>query len=92
MNQPLSDILIMTPFNSIGFQMNPSRESCETCLSRMSDANVIAMSILAGGYISLNDAVTYVRHCSGISGVAVGVSSLDHAENTFRKLQELASA
>ncbi len=27
-----------------------------------------------------------------ISGVAVGVSSLDHAENTFRKLQELASA
>jgi hypothetical protein len=91
MNQPLSDIFIMAPFNSIGFQMNPSRESCETCLSKMSDSNVIAMSILASGYLSLNDAITYIRHSSHISGVAVGVSSLDHAENTFRKLQELTS-
>ena len=92
MNQSLSDILIMTPFNSIGFQMNPSRESCEACLSGMSDGNVIAMSILASGYLSLYDAVTYIRHSSRISGVAVGVSSLDHAEDTFRKLQELTSA
>ena len=61
-------------------------------LREFGDANVIAMSILASGYLSLNDAVTYIRHSSHISGVAVGVSSLDHAENTFRKLQELITA
>lgn len=89
MNQPLSDIVIMAPFNSIGYQMNPSRQSCEACLSKMSESNVIAMSILAGGYLSLDDAVSYIRNFSNVSGVAIGVSSLDHAETTFLKLKEL---
>jgi len=87
-NQPLSDILIMTPFNSIGFQMNPSRESCEAYLTRVGDGKIIAMSILAAGYIPLYDAVAYIRNLSGISGVVVGVSSLDHSEVTFRTLRE----
>ena len=79
MNWPLSDIIIMTPFNSIGFQMNPSRQSCEECLSKMNDANVIAMSILAGGYLSLDQATTYIKTLSKLSGVVIGVSTADHA-------------
>ena len=31
----LEDTVIMTPFNAIGFQMNPSKETCERCLSTL---------------------------------------------------------
>ena len=89
MNQPLNEITIMTPFNSIGFQMNPSRQSCEDSLSKINGANVIAMSILAGGYIPLDHAVVYISNLSNLSGVVIGVSSADHAERTFTTMQKL---
>ena len=75
----------MTPFNSIGFQMSPSREACELCLSGLSDADVIAMSIMAGGYLNLDQAFQYLRTLPKLSGVAIGASSKEHAEETFRK-------
>ena len=81
----LTDVIIMTPFNSIGFQMSPSREACELCLSGLSDADVIAMSILAGGYLSLDQAFQYLRTLPKLHGVAVGASSKEHAEETFGK-------
>jgi hypothetical protein len=89
MNLPLNDILVMTPFNSIGFQMNPSKQSCEECLSKMEHGNVFAMSILAGGYLSLTEAVAYIKQLPNLSGIVAGMSSLDHAERTFKSLREL---
>jgi len=89
MDWPIRDILVMTPFNSIGFQMNPSKQSCEECLSKMENGNVFAMSILAGGYLSLTEAVAYIKQLSNLSGIVVGVSSLYHAERTFMSLREL---
>lgn len=86
----LKDVLIMTPFNSIGFQMSPSRESCETCLSNLSEGEVIAMSIMAGGFLKLDGAVDYIRTLRSLSGVAVGASSKDHAQDTFVKLSKLS--
>ena len=83
----LKDAIIMTPFNKVGFQMNPSRKSCETCLSNLNEGQVIAMSILAGGYLKLDEAVEYVRAINKISGIAVGVSSIDHAKETFTRLR-----
>lgn len=85
----LSDVLVMTPFNSIGFQMNPSKQSCEECLSKMGTENVFAMSILAGGCLPLTEAVAYIKQLSNLSGIVAGVSSLDHAERTFMSLREL---
>jgi len=85
----LKDVAIMTPFNRIGFQMNPSRESCEACLQHLSDGNVLAMSILAGGYLPLNEAVEYLRGIPNLEGIAVGVSSKRHAEQTFTSLRTL---
>lgn len=90
-NISCNDLTIMTPFNRIGFQMNPSRELCEKHLAEFSNGGVFAMSVLAAGYLSLNDAVEYLRTLSNLSGVAVGVSSPDHAEDTFTKLKTLAS-
>lgn len=89
MNLPLNDILVMTPFNSIGFQMNPSKESCEVALSKLDNGTVIAMSIMAGGYLRLNEAISYICRLPNLFGVTVGVSSEDHARDTFAKLRSM---
>ena len=86
----LKDITIMTPFNSIGYQMSQSRQSCEDCLSALDEGDVIAMSIMAGGYSKLDEAVNYISGLPKLFGVAVGVSSEEQARNTFTKLSTLA--
>jgi hypothetical protein len=86
---PLEDIVIMTPFNSKGFQMSPSKESCETCLSQLSEGDVIAMSVMAGGYLRLDEAVSYLQSLPRLSGTAVGASTKEHAQETFTKLRAL---
>jgi len=86
----LKDVTIMTPFNSIGFQMSPSREACELCLSGLSEADVIAMSTMAGGYLDLDQAFQYLRTLPRLSGIAIGVSSKEHAKETFTKLRMLS--
>ena len=83
----LEDITIMTPFNSIGYQMSQSRQSCESCLARLNQGEVIAMSILAGGYLPLGEAVDYIRTLENLSGVAVGGSSSQHVHETFNELR-----
>jgi hypothetical protein len=85
---PLNQVTIMTPFNKTGFQMNPSREDCELCLSHF-PSEVIAISVLAGGYLGLDEAVRYLKGLPGLSGVAIGVSSEQHAEDSFTKLKRL---
>jgi len=85
----LEDMTIMTPFNSIGYQMSQSRQSCEDCLSDLDEGDVIAMSIMAGGYSKLDDAVNYVSGLPKLSGVAAGVSSEEHARDTFSKLRSM---
>ena len=74
---------IMTSFNKAGFQMNPSKEECENALN-IYKGNVIAMSILAGGFITLQDANEYILTQSRIRNLVVGLSSVKHAEETFR--------
>jgi hypothetical protein len=86
---PLGDVVIMTPFNSVGYQMSPSREACESCLSKLDKGDVIAMSALAGGFLTLEQAVGYIRTLPKLSGIAVGVSSKEHAHDTFTKLRSL---
>jgi hypothetical protein len=85
----MRDIIIMTPFNSLGFQMSPGRAPSEACLSGCSGANVIAMSIMAGGYLTLDQAVDYLRTLPNLAGIAVGASSKQHAEETFTRLGAL---
>jgi hypothetical protein len=87
----LTDIVLMAPFNGLGFQMNPSKAACEASLSLLSNVEVIAVSILAGGYSSLGDAVKYVHGLSNLVGVAVGTSSRAHAESTFSMMRSLLS-
>ena len=69
--------------------MNPSREECEACASHLSGTEVIAISILAGGYLALDESIAYLMRLRGLSGVAVGVSTEQHAADTFTKLKTL---
>jgi len=85
----LKDVVIMTPFNSLGYQMSPSRESCEVCLSNLHEGSVIAMSIMAGGFLSMDQAIEYIQSLPGLSGIAVGVSTRQHAKDAFAKLAVL---
>jgi hypothetical protein len=49
---------------------------------------VIAFSILAGGYIGLSEAIEYIKNLP-IVGVSVGVSNEKQAQETFSRLGEL---
>lgn len=83
------DVAIMTPFNRLGFQMSPSREMCEDTLAQIEGDNVIAMSVLGGGMISLAEAVKYLQSLGKVKSVAVGVSSKAHARETFEAFSDL---
>ena len=76
---------IMTSFNKAGFLMNPSRVECENSLQNY-DGNVIAMNILAGEYLELNEACNYILSIPRIRNVVVGASSTEHAKKTFELL------
>jgi hypothetical protein len=83
----LSQTLIATPFNKVGFQMNPSRNDCERALENVPELNVVAISILASGYLQLQEAIDYVAALPNIKGVSVGVSKEKHAVETFQFLK-----
>jgi len=84
----LREVIIATPFNKVGFQMNPSRTECEKALANIPEPNVIAISILAAGYLKPREAVGYLAALPNIMGVAVGVSKEQHARETFKLIKE----
>ena len=83
----LEKISITTSFNKVGFQMNPSQVDCENTLSSLSGANVIAMSVLAAGYLKLDDAIDYIK-TKNLGGIVVGVSKEQQARETFELLRQ----
>jgi hypothetical protein len=84
-------MVIAAPFNAVGFQMCPSPQESENTLKRIADAQVIGFSILAGGYLSLPQAVAYTKTHSGLGGLAIGVSREDQARDTFKLFKEALS-
>ena len=54
--------------------MCPSQGECEEALERASEAEVIAMSVLAAGYLKPVDAIGYLANLDGLSGLVIGVS------------------
>ena len=80
-------LVLMTPVNPCGFQMSPSRKDVEVAARRLQSQSVIAISVLAGGVISLDSAVDYLTSFPRLDSVAVGVSSPSQAKQTFQILQ-----
>ena len=84
-------ISLMTPFNKMGFQMNPSREACERSLAQKPGIDVMGMSILAAGMLNLKEATEYIHGLENLRSVVVGVSSEDHAVRTFQTLRNTST-
>ena len=82
------DVVVATPFNAVGFQMNPSREECEKALVDVGSSSVITMSILAAGYIRVSDAAEYAKSLPNLAGIVIGVSKENHAQQTFRLFRD----
>ena len=82
-----SKLTLTASFNKVGFQMNPSKIACEEALEIAKDSEVIAMSMLAAGYLKPNEAVDYLVNLEGLSGVVVGVSKQNQAVETFSLLR-----
>ncbi len=80
-------VTLTSAFNKVGFQMCPSKIDCEAALERVDGAEVIAMSILAAGYLKPADAASYLAGLNGVSGVVIGVSKERQATETFRILR-----
>jgi hypothetical protein len=83
-----SQIELVSSFNKVGFQMNPSKNSCEEALAAIPECEVIAMSILAAGYINLTEAADYVESLPNLKGLVVGVSKEKQALETFSFLKD----
>lgn len=87
-NIDLNHVVIASPFNKIGFQMPPSQERCEDTLRGLNSPILIAISVLAAGYLRPQEAIEYIAALPNIKGVVVGVSKERHATETFRLLEE----
>lgn len=87
-NVDMRKVLIAAPFNKVGFQMIPSRMECEKALSSIPEPVVVAISIMAAGFIRPKEAIDYITTLPNIKGVAVGVSKESHSRETFRFLDE----
>jgi hypothetical protein len=81
-------LTLTASFNKVGFQMCPSKRECEEALNHVGNAEIIAMSVLAAGYLKPSEAISYVAGLEGISGVVLGVSKESHATETFRVFRE----
>ena len=91
-NIDFREVSLVSAFNKMGFQMNPSKIVCEAALDRASGAEVVAMSILASGYLKPPEAADYIRTLPGLTGVVVGVSKERHALETFSFLRNALNA
>ena len=73
---------IMTSFNTAGYLMNPSKQACKDALENYK-GSILAMNIFAGGYSGLNESANYILSLPKIRNIVVGVSSKEHAKETF---------
>jgi len=73
--------IVMTSFNPVGYQMNPSKQDCERCLLE-NDVKVIAMNVLAGGFLKPADTVEYISKLK-LNSIVIGMSTKAHASETI---------
>ena len=79
--------LICSSVNKVGFRMNPERSIVEDVHAKHDSSN-IAMSILASGAISPEEAVKYIASLKGVDSVLFGASSKANILNTKNLLDK----
>ncbi len=87
-NIALDNTVIATQFNKVGFQMNPSREEYENTLQSLSTPIVLAISVLAAGYLKPSVAADYLAGLGNLKGAVAGVSTEKQAAELFQLFKE----
>jgi hypothetical protein len=87
-NIELEQVVIASPFNKIGFQMTASQEDNEAALRSLPKPIVIAISVLAAGYLKPLEALEYISTLPNLRGLAIGVSNKSHAIDTFKLVKQ----
>ena len=60
-----------------------SKEACEEALRKAPEVEVIAMSILAAGYLGPSEAIDYITSLPELGGAVAGISNETQAGETF---------
>ena len=78
--------LVMTPINSKGFDMNPSKNAVESAIKAYK-GDIMAMNILGAGAFSINEANDYLSSFDNIKSCVVGASSREHLHELINVFQ-----
>jgi hypothetical protein len=78
--------VVLTHFNRVGFQMNPSRLACENA-AKQYPVEIMAMGTLASGHIPPDEAFDYLSGVSNIKSVVVGASTPQQINETFSAIK-----
>jgi hypothetical protein len=79
--------LIMASFNAVGFQVTPSLEACVRSV-REPNMTFVAMSTLAAGYLTPDEAYRFLARFPTIASVVVGMSRRRHAAETIEAIRQ----
>ena len=79
----IKQALVMCAVNKKGYFMNPTKSACEEAFGRHFHT-ILAMSTLAAGSIKPDEAYEYIASLGTVRHIVVGVSSKEHANETFR--------
>ena len=85
-DQHISNPIICTSFNKIGFRMAPDRASYEEIIGS-SSARVVAMQVLAAGALRPSEALEYVCRFPQIESILFGASSQNHIVDFVRNVE-----
>jgi len=81
----IEPLLVMTPINPGGYDMNPTKESVERDIKDY-NGEIIAMNILGGGSFCVNKSCRYLNEIGNIKSCVVGASSKEHLEEFMKEI------
>lgn len=79
---------LMIPFNPLGYQMAPNKESVEQCVRTFGDkTGIVAMNVLASGACTLQEAITYLQPFKQLlHGVTCASAKPTRISDNFRQI------
>ena len=78
-DEKIENISILTHVNKIGYEMNPNQKNVEDVIKSTKN-NIICMSILASGYLNIEEGLNYVKkqNINNNLSTVIGCSSEKH--------------
>lgn len=83
----ISEPIICSGINKIGFRMNPSQSDVESTI-KSARGTTVAMSILASGAIHPREAIEYIRGLPRVDSIVFGASTPNHILETKQLIEQ----